>query len=130
MYTALYKALRQHRPLRGSKKFWRIVEDGDPSGFKSRAAVELKKRLRIHTLDLPAYSPDLQPLDYTLWHQVQGAVEATAERCKIKSAVVYRQVLRSTALKLSPLRVKGALKSMYKRIRAIVAAKGSHISRD
>ena len=130
MYRVLCKALRQHRPLRGSKKFWRIVEDGDPSGFKSHAAVDLKKRLRIRTLDLPPYSPDLQPLDYTLWHQVSKAVEATAERRQIKTAVVYRQVLRTSALKLSRLRVKSALKSMHNRIRAIVAAKGGHVSRD
>lgn len=46
---------------------WRVMEDNDPSGYKSSKGMAGKREAGIITLDLPKRSPDLNPLDFSLW---------------------------------------------------------------
>jgi len=68
----ILKALQKVAPERHS---WTLVEDNDPAGFKARAAITLKQSLHINCLSLPPYSPDLMPLDYSLWHEIEKRAE-------------------------------------------------------
>ena len=47
-----------------------ILEDNDPSGYKSGKGLQAKSEAGISTLDLPKRSPDLNVLDYSLWSLV------------------------------------------------------------
>jgi hypothetical protein len=130
MYSgAIKQLLLKARPLTSSRKRWHIVEDGDPAGFKSAAAMAAKKAARMETIDLPPYSPDLQPLDFSLWTQVEQKARAAIGN-KVVSSAEYRRVLRRSALRLSPQIVARAVSAMRPRILAICAAKGGHIQGD
>lgn len=130
MYSGPIKQLLlKARPLTSSRKRWHIVEDGDPAGFKSAAAMAAKKAARMETIDLPPYSPDLQPLDFSLWTQVEQKARAAIGN-KVVSSAEYRRVLRRSALRLSPQIVARAVSAMRPRILAICAAKGGHIQGD
>lgn len=48
-----------------------ILEDNDPTGYKSGVAVATKRRLKYNVLSLPRYSPDLNPLDYCIWTDIE-----------------------------------------------------------
>ena len=61
MYQKLRKALTKAFP--SHKGPFTIIEDNDPTGYKSRRGMEAKKKLKIQTDDLPPRSPDLNVLD-------------------------------------------------------------------
>ena len=55
---------------RGNKRRYDILEDNDPTGYKSNDAKKEKVRLKIVPVEFPTYSPDLNPCDYALWTEV------------------------------------------------------------
>ena len=41
-----------------------VLDDNDPTGYKSNKALEAKRKLGIQATRFPKYSPDLNPLDF------------------------------------------------------------------
>ena len=68
-----YPALRKHRK---AKRRYTIVEDNDPTGYKSNAAKAAKKDLGIEPIEFPAYSPHLNPLGFGLWDEAEARMNA------------------------------------------------------
>lgn len=68
----LLKALKAGFPEKAAAKRprWVVLEDNDPAGYKSSKAKAAKSEVGIDTDDLPKRSPDLNVLDYSLWHEV------------------------------------------------------------
>jgi len=124
--TAIQAALKKHRP---GRRFWTICEDNDPAGFKSGRAVAMKRSLKIRPLSLPPYSPDLQPLDYSLWAEVERRARAVVGDQSV-TAAKYRKVLRQAALRLPRPVVSAAVRCMKARVQAVFEAKGGHIAND
>ena len=120
------RALRRGR---GDKASYRVLEDNDPTGYKSKAAVEAKRLLSIRPLNFPRYSPDLNPMDYFLWSEVQRRM-ALQDAPKRETAEEYKQRLRRTAMNIPKAVIKKAIADMRSRARAVVAAKGGDIARD
>ena len=54
----------------GVKKTYTIAEDNDPTGYKSSKGKEAKRKVGIKPIEWPRYSPDLMPLDFSLWEDV------------------------------------------------------------
>ena len=53
------KALRKHR---GAKRSYKLLEDNDPTGYKSSKGKAAKRQLGLlKPMDFPQYSPDLKP---------------------------------------------------------------------
>ena len=125
MYSGpLAKALRRAHP---HQKRWTIIEDGDPSGYKSRRGKEAKKTVGIVTDDLPPRSPHLNVLDYSLWHAINERMreqEGSFPERRKETRDAYRARLRRTALGLPTSVVKKAVMDMHRRVRLAVAAKG------
>ena len=48
-----------------------ILEDNDPTGYKSSKAKAVKKLLKYKIVSLPRYSPDLNPMDFFLWADIE-----------------------------------------------------------
>ena len=97
MYTGpIQQALKRHRP---DKAVWRIVEDNDPAGYKAKAAQQAKSEVGISVMDWPGYSPDLNPLDFSLWAEVEKRARAKVGETQV-SATEYKRVLRQAALRL------------------------------
>jgi hypothetical protein len=122
----MLKTLRRCRP---GKRSWLVMEDNDPAGFKSNAAKTAKAEHRIVTLDQPAYSPDLNPLDFSLWWAVHKKVLDEAPRGR-ETVAAFKVRLRRTALRLAPSVVKKAVENIHARAGAILEANGRHISMD
>ena len=119
------KALQRHRP---GKRSWLIMEDNDPTGYKSNKAKKTKKMSAISTLDQPVYSPDLNPLDFSLWSAIWTKVLANAP--KNETQAQFKARLRRTALRLPASFVGKAVMSIKKRAEAIVNAEGKNIKID
>lgn len=130
MYSGPLKtALRRAFPsVKGS---WRVLEDNDPTGYKSNKGLQAKAAHGIQTLDLPKRSPDLNPLDFAFWAHLNRrmrAAESTWPVSRRETRAQYVERLRRTAMS-TPLeflaRITGTL---AKRCAQLAAAKGGHFA--
>ena len=114
---------------RGIKDTYIIAEDNDPTGYKSTLGVEAKAEVNIHAIRWPRYSPDLMPLDFSLWESINAAMDkcAPSER---ESKDAFQKRLRRVALRLPACVVRKAVKAMKRRAADIHRAGGGHIARD
>jgi len=122
---AVYKALRKNR---GVKRTYKVLEDNDPSGYKSKKAIDAKKALGITAMAFPPYSPDLNPLDFYIWHEVE-----TRAMKKVKgpmSVKKYKALLRRVALALPEAAVMKAVAHIKVRAQAVYDARGGDIDID
>ncbi|CAE8671507.1 unnamed protein product, partial [Polarella glacialis] len=91
-----------HRALKrchGEKGRYVVLEDNDPTGYKSNLAKGVKAELGITAMQFPRYSPDLNPCDFFLRD------EASIERRMTKNdpggreaASHYKERLKRTAM--------------------------------
>ena len=101
------KALQKHRP---KKATWKVLEDNDPTGFKSSKGREAKKACGMKAESLPRYSADLNPLDYCLWADIERRMLATKKQGK-ESKAAYAKRLRRVALKTDRGTVRKAVQA-------------------
>lgn len=123
---AIMKILKK---AQGVKAKYLIFEDNDPTGYKSNKGKDAKAELGIEAVPMPVFSPDLNPLDYSLWEEVSRRMVASTPK-DVETVVAYKKRLRITALRLPRSLVTKAVRSMPKRMRAVVAAKGHSIKAD
>lgn len=122
----IMRALKKHR---GQKRHYHVLEDNDPTGYKSRKAQVAKADLGIHAVQFPRYSPDLNPLDFSLWMAIEQRVaQRTPDHTETVSAFKIR--LRRVAMRLPEAIVCKAVESLPRRVKAVIAAKGQNIPRD
>ena len=79
------------------------------------------------TLDLPRRSPDLNVLDYTLWHEINTRMrqqEANMGVNRKESVEAFKTRLRRVALTLPRGVVEKAVKDMRRRTQMLHSAKG------
>ena len=121
--------IRTLRKKRGVKPSYLIAEDNDPTGFKSGAGVDAKKAKKIRTIPWPRYSPDLMPLDFSLWEAIKEKMKINAPRGR-ETLADFKVRLRRTALATSPAVVRKAVVNMKFRAQKIWDADGGDIARD
>lgn len=130
MYTGpLLRSLKEAYPTH--KRAWRVMEDNDPSGYKASKAIAAKKEARIVPLSLPRRSPDLNPLDYTVWAEINRRMrkqESSWPSTKKESRAQYLCRLRRTAVRLPSSLINAALGNMECRCGRLIAARGGHFS--
>ena len=97
--------------------------------FESNVALNAKKELEIRTIPWPRYSPDLMPLDFSLWEAIKEKMKGNAPSGR-ESLTAFKMRLRRTALATSPAVVRKAVAAMKDRARKIWEANGGDISRD
>ena len=114
--------------LRAHKKSWLILEDNDPTGYKSNLAKQTKKEHNMRVLEQPVYSPDLNPLDFSIWHAIEQ--RALSKATGKESVVQFKALLRRTALTLPRPLVEKAVFDIKQRAEAIFHAGGGNISCD
>ena len=126
MYAGPVKrALQKQWPGKWS---WLVMEDNDPTGFKSRKGIRAKHEHNRRALSQPAYSPELNPLDFSLWAAIE--TKALAGRRRNESGSDYKARLRKTALTMPRGEVKKAVQGIRKRAQQIFDADGGNIPRD
>ena len=114
---------------RGAKRSYLICEDNDPTGYKSSKGRMQKKLSGIRTVAWPRYSPDLMPLDFTLWEDIENRMIASAPS-GVESVDAFKARLRRVAMRTPPSRIRAAVAAMRTRATSIWAAKGKNIPRD
>ena len=126
MYTnVLAKALKRAFP--NQRAPFSLIEDNDPTGYKSRAGVDSKKKAGITADSLPKRSPDLNVLDYALWNAINLRMRAQGSKyrkTKKETAREFKDRLRKTAMSLPVPVVKAAVGSMRRRCMTIAKLKG------
>ena len=125
----LREALQKEYP--GVKGRWRVLEDNDPAGYNSRKGLEAKRDAGINAFKLPPRSPDLNPLDYSVWSEVNRRMreqEATwpAEKCETRRQYLVR--LKRTAMGLPREYIRNSIGALADKCAQVVAAKGGHIA--
>ena len=85
--------------------------------------------MNIKTIFWPRYSPDLMPLDFTLWNDINRRMRKNAP-VGLESAVAFKARLRRMALRTSTKTVRKAVEAMRTRAKQIWEAKGKNIARD
>ena len=122
----IYDALVKHR---GLKRGYRILEDNDPTGYKSSKALAAKAAKGITTIDFPRYSPELNPLDFSLWDEILRRMNKS-EPNGVENLSQYKKRLRLTALRLPERVVRAAVAAIRERAAMVVRAGGKNIKRD
>ena len=82
-------------------------------------------------MDLPRRSPDLNVLDYCLWHEINvrmRAQETTLRPAFKETPDAFKKRLRKTALSLPKSLVTRAVGDMKRRLQLIKKAKGGLIN--
>lgn len=124
----LVKALSRAYPEHAKKGVkWIVLEDNDPAGYKSGKAMTAKRKAGVVTDDLPRRSPDLNVLDYSLWHTINMKMreqERLFSPKKKESEEEYKARLKKTALGLPTTLVKKAVMDMHRRVRMVIKAGG------
>ena len=122
----IIKALRRYR---GKKSSYKVIEDNDPAGYKSGVGKQAKRDLNIVPEVWPRYSPDLMPLDYSIWKLVENRMDKHTPTAN-ETVEGFKARLKRTALRLPAELVKKVVAGIPKRAAAIVDAKGGNISLD
>ena len=124
--NVVHPALIKHCAAR---RTYTILEDNDPTGYKSTRAKNAKVELGIVPIEFPTYSPDLNPLDFSLWSAVAARMDKGVLRLR-ETAAQYLARLRRTALAIPEADIRRMLSDMKPRAESIYANNGGHIPRD
>ena len=129
--TNMYKsvlgpALRKAHP--GKHRFL-VLEDNDPTGYKSNMAKNAKQELDIDVLELPKRSPDLNPLEFSFWSQVNTRLRAQENKFRsgfTESRGQFIKRLRRTILRTPPQVLRKMVSNMRRRCELLRASAGQH----
>ena len=128
MYSkALVRALRTRYPTWKSE--WRVMEDNNPTGCKSKAAVAAKKAANIRVVEMLPRSPDLNPLDYSAWFEINRKMRLQESRwptSKKETRKAFLARLRRTAKSLSADYVNKVIGNLKSRLKLLKKATGRH----
>jgi len=122
----LKKALDQAEPRKSAHI---ILEDNDPTGWKSKKGIKAKEDAKLRVLELPPRSPDLNPCDYGLWKEVDKRMrnqEKKHDKDKKESRKEYTQRLARTAQRLPATFLTKLVGDMQRRCQRLFEAKGGH----
>jgi len=88
------------------------------------------RKLGYKIVSLPRYSPDLNPLDFFLWNDINRRMTKCDPKTKKESIQEYKARLRKVAMSTSKVLIRTALANIHKRIAAVYKEKGGHIDID
>jgi len=113
-----------------------VFRDGDPHAFNTYRGRAAESAFEWTTVQLTPRSPDLMPLDYALWTEIQRRMRE-CELAKLEDDETWHETpaqfwarLERTALGLDKATVDKCTAHMRKRLAALKDAKGAHIDLD
>lgn len=98
-----------------------LQQDNDPKHTSGYTQAFLKKR-KIHVLDWPSYSPDMNPIE-NLWFILKCKL-AAYDRAPKNLDELYARVKKVWRTMITPELCVKLIESMPRRIEAVIKAKG------
>ena len=127
MYTGVFsKALQKQWPR---KRKWSVLEDNDPTGFKSRAGIEAKAEAKIDVFKIPPRSPDLNVCDYALWKEINKRMrrqELCWSASRRETRQQYLAFLARTARRPPAQLITDSIGDVVRRCERLYKAKGGY----
>ncbi len=128
LIKSLTRAFPKH--AKKARATWSVLEDNDPTGYKSRKGMDAKAEVGIVTDDLPRRSPNFNVLDCALRSQVDARMRAQeldfAKGFK-ETEAEFKQRLRKTAMGLPTSLVKRCVGDMRRRCQEVFDARGGWV---
>lgn len=94
-----------------------------------RKGMEAKKAVNIKAMAWPRYSPDLMPLDFSLWANIQKRVDASSPGGR-EPVAAFKKRLRRIALSTPRAQVRDMVAKIRDKAREIYEAGGKDIRSD
>ena len=122
----LKKALRRTYP---KKRTHTVLEDNDPTGYKSGAGMSAKRDCKIDVFKIPCRSPDLNPLDYSIWAEVNKRMREQERNWTSKKETRDQYVarLKKTAQDLEQVLVNDSIGDLVVRCERHAQARGGYV---
>jgi len=95
-------------------------QDGAPSHRSKHTVAFLQTN--VPAFNWPPNSPDLNPVDYSIW----GALQQLVYRQKIEDVDHLKQVLNSCWDMISQELIDGAIEQWSKRLSSVIRSRGGH----
>ena len=92
-------------------------------------SVAPRRELKINPIPFPKYSPDLNPLDFFLWAEVNRRM-ATQSPPVNESQTAFKARLRRVAMRIPESVIRAAVSKMKAKAAEVVEAKGGRIRSD
>ena len=130
MYGDLLKVMRRANPAKAARKHhcWTVLEDNDPAGYKASKGKAAKNLCNIKAESLPPRSPQLNALDYCLWHEINRRMVSQEQKMAVnrkESVAAFKARLRKVALSLPRSIVRKAVMDMRRRTLLLDEAEGA-----
>lgn len=112
-----------------TKRRFTVLEDNDPSGFKSSKGIAAKADAKIDVFAIPPHSPDLNVCDYALWKEITNRMRAEEEgwpTSKRESRDQYLARLKKTAKGLPKKLIEDSMGDMARRCARLYDKKGNY----
>ena len=124
MYSTLSAALKKQYP---TKRFFRVLEDNDPSGNQTKVGKRAKIAKQMETFEIPKRSPDLNVMDFFFWNEVERRLRQEdrswpTSRKETRGQFIHR--LRRTARAIPSSDINKAIADLARRSKLLYKAKG------
>ena len=119
------KAVKKQYP---GKRNFTILEDNDPTGNVSVKGLEAKRLSKLHVLQIPKRSPDLNVLDYAIWTEVEKRLrdqEKAFPKTKKETREAFEHRLDRAAHELPKAFIDDAIGNLCERTQLLYEAKGA-----
>lgn len=129
VYTKpLLTALKKQYP---TVRRFRVMEDNEPTSYKSNASKVAKIDAKIDVVKMPPRSPDLNPLDYSVWAEINRRMRKQEQywpKSKKETRKAFLDRLRRTAMNLRTEYINKTIGNLEKRCQLLVKAKGGQFA--
>ena len=96
---------------------------------RARSRAALRKGLKMTPVPFPKYSPDLNPLDYFVWAEVNKRMGSQSPPAN-ESQTAYKNRLRRTAMGIPAPTIRAVVGKMKGKAAEVVKSKGGRIPSD
>ena len=105
-----------------------LLRDNDPKGYQTGKGLKAESSAGFTVIRLPVYRPDLNPLDFYAWHEIEKKMKAEElqwVKGRKDSPAQFNARVRATAESLPAAELRKALGSMYRRVRQLISSGGA-----